>query len=367
MPKTRETRLMAQAQAAEIDVVALVPGPNLFYISNLSFHLSERPVMALFKKDERAIVLPRFEAAKLSTDAGFKAFTYSDEAGYDAAFQQACQALGLTNTDGAITVGVETLQMRVLEAQILEQYIPQPHLVAAEAVLASLRMIKDPDEIALMRQAAEITDQALAATLEQTQAGVTEGELAAILQREMLDRGAEGMSFTPLVQVGSNSASPHATAGQRVLQPGDVLLIDCGARVGGYCADITRTFALGRLDEELAHIHEIVCHANAAGRAEARPGVAAQAVDRAARDVIEAAGYGEFFTHRTGHGIGLEDHEPPYIVAGNERTLEPGMTFTVEPGIYLPGRGGVRVEDDVVVTETGTESLTAFSRGLILL
>jgi Xaa-Pro dipeptidase len=142
------------------------------------------------------------------------------------------------------------------------------------------------------------------------------------------------------------------------------LLIDYGASVNGYASDITRTFAIGTLSPELAQVHEIVQAANAAGRAAAGPGVSCQEVDRAARRVIEDAGYGEYFIHRTGHGLGLETHEPPYMVEGNARRLQVGMTFTVEPGIYLPGRGGVRVEDDVVITEEGCESLTTLARDL---
>ena len=161
---------------------------------------------------------------------------------------------------------------------------------------------------------------------------------------------------------GPNAASPHAVPSDRPIQPGETIVVDCGAIVGGYAADITRTFAIGALEPEMARVYEIVQAANAAGRAAAGPGVPAEEVDRAARAVIEEAGYGECFTHRTGHGLGLEVHEPPYIVAGNERVLKPGMTFTVEPVIYLPGRGGVRIEDDVVVTPTGAESLTTFPR-----
>jgi Xaa-Pro dipeptidase len=148
------------------------------------------------------------------------------------------------------------------------------------------------------------------------------------------------------------------------LETGDLLLIDYGAAVEGYFSDITRTFAVGKLDPELTGVHEIVQAANTAGRAAARPGVPCQDVDRAARRVIEEAGYGPYFIHRTGHGLGMEVHEPPYMVEGNTRRLEVGMTFTVEPGIYLPGRGGVRVEDNVVITEDGSKSLTTLERNL---
>lgn len=143
------------------------------------------------------------------------------------------------------------------------------------------------------------------------------------------------------------------------------MIVDFGVVVDGYVSDLTRTFALGEPDPEWREIYEVVREANAAGRAAVRPGIPAEAVDRAARAVIEAAGYGRYFTHRTGHGLGLEVHEPPSIVAGNTTPLEPGMTFTIEPGIYLPGKGGVRIEDDVVVTESGGESLTTFPRELM--
>jgi Xaa-Pro dipeptidase len=175
------------------------------------------------------------------------------------------------------------------------------------------------------------------------------------------------MAFSPIVVAGPNAASPHATPSDRPIGAGETIVVDCGATVGGYVADITRTFAIGALEPELARVYEAVRVANEAGRAAAGPGVPAEEVDRAARAVIEEAGYGEYFFHRTGHGLGLEVHEPPYIVAGNERSLEPGMTFTVEPGVYLPGRGGVRIEDDVVVTSGGAESMTIFSRELAVL
>jgi Xaa-Pro dipeptidase len=145
---------------------------------------------------------------------------------------------------------------------------------------------------------------------------------------------------------------------------GETIVVDCGATVGGYAADITRTFVIGELNREMAWPFEVVLMANAAARAAIRPGTPAGVADRTARAVIEEAGYGEYFTHRTGHGLGLETHEPPYIVASNQEPLRPGMTFTIEPGIYLPGRGGVRIEDDVVVTEDGLETLTTYPRRL---
>jgi Xaa-Pro dipeptidase len=172
------------------------------------------------------------------------------------------------------------------------------------------------------------------------------------------------MPFSPIVAFGPNSANPHATPTERQLAEGDLLLFDWGAAVDGYFSDITRTFAVGDVDPELTKIAGIVKEANAAARAIGKPGLPISAVDKAARNVIELAGYGEYFTHRTGHGLGMEGHEEPYIRGDNEQLLETGMTFTIEPGIYLPGRGGVRIEDDVLVTENGLESFTDYPREL---
>jgi len=363
MHTTRLNRLMKLAGARGFDALALVPGPNLFYLTGLSFHLSERPVVAVFPVSGRpSIVLPAFEAIKVEhTTVRLEIFSYTDEEGYAPAFRSACDAMGLNSQ----VVGVEPLQMRVLEMRLLEQHAPGSRLVPAGDVLAELRSCKDEHELEQMRRAIAVTEKALRSTMEQVQAGMTERAVAALLMVEMLRAGGEGMSFAPLVVAGPNAASPHAGPSDRPIQPGETIVVDCGVTVSGYAADITRTFAIGALEPELARVYEVVRAANEAGRAAAGPGVPAEEVDGAARAVIEEAGYGAYFTHRTGHGLGLEVHEPPYIVAGNERPLEPGMTFTVEPGIYLPGRGGVRVEDDVVVTSDGAESLTSFPREFV--
>jgi Xaa-Pro dipeptidase len=189
--------------------------------------------------------------------------------------------------------------------------------------------------------------------------------VAADLQIAMLREGGQGEAFSPIVVAGPNSASPHSSPSERPLAEGDLVVVDWGTVYQGYRSDITRTFVLGAPTPEMERIHDAVLAANQAGRLAARSGVLAQEVDRIARRSITLAGYGEYFLHRTGHGLGLETHEPPYLVEGNLELLEPGMTFTVEPGIYLPGVGGVRIEDDVVVTEEGSETLTTLPRELI--
>jgi len=215
-----------------------------------------------------------------------------------------------------------------------------------------------------MRRAVAIVEAALAETMAGLKPGQTERQVAADLQVALLRQGTESPPFQPIVVSGPNGALPHAIPGDRPIRSGDMVTIDCGASWNGYVSDITRNLAVGAVDPDLLAIHQIVREANAAGRAAARPGVPAEEVDHAARDVIARAGFGDFFVHRTGHGLGLEIHEPPYIVEGNAEPLQVGMTFTIEPGIYVPGLGGARIEDDVVITEDGAESLTRFPREL---
>jgi Xaa-Pro dipeptidase len=216
-----------------------------------------------------------------------------------------------------------------------------------------------------MRKAVKIAEAALQATLPKIKIGITELEIAKELTLQLLQHGSNPrLPFFPIVSGGPNSANPHAAPSDRRLVDGDLLVIDYGANVNDYLSDITRTFAIGDVDPEFKKIAQIVLEANRAGHAAAKPGVPLGDVDKAAREVIKAAGYGKYFIHRTGHGLGLEGHEEPYIRSDNSSLIEPGMTFTIEPGIYMPDRGGVRIEDDVFITESGCESLTNLSRDL---
>ena len=366
MASDRITRLTQTMSQQGFDAVALNPGPTLAHLTGLSFHLMERPVIAIFTADQQALLIaPALERTKAeSTALDLQLFTYDeDAASRAAAFKKACKAID----QKGFRVGVEPLRLRVMELRLLEEHAPLANFTPAESALSEVRLIKDTDEADAMRNAVAIAEKALIATLPLIRTGMTERELEAELTIQLLRAGSEPeLPFTPIVASGANSALPHATPSERALQAGDLLILDWGARLNGYISDITRTFAVGDIDPELKTIHEVVQAANLAGRQAIRPGVSCAEVDKAARQVIEDAGYGAYFIHRTGHGIGLEVHEPPYIREDNQRILEPGMTFTVEPGIYLPGRGGVRVEDDVLVTPSGVESLTTYSRELEL-
>lgn len=364
MYEERFDKLAAALQAAGADCLAVMPGVNMVYFTGLSFHLSERPTLALFPRTgDPALILPALEATKPETGPApipWQLFPWTDEQGPAGAFKQACEALDLSGR----VLAIEELTMRVLELKLLKAHTTGVKLAAAEPILAQLRMIKDQAELANMRRAVEITEAALMDTLEKVRAGMTEKDIAAELQVACLRYGAEGMPFEPIVLAGARSALPHGAPTDRPIRAGQMLLFDFGVSANGYASDITRTFALDEVDDEMKKIYDIVLRANEAGRAAARPGAEIQEVDRAARKVINDAGYKEFFTHRTGHGLGLAGHEAPYACEGDATVLEPGMVFTVEPGIYLPNKGGVRIEDDVVITEAGGESLTTFDRAL---
>jgi Xaa-Pro dipeptidase len=365
---SRLTKLDESLHASDLDAIALNPGPSLTYLTGLHFHLSERPVVVLFTADSApVIVLPELESLKLTgLPYEINAFPYGENpAEWEHVFQAAAGSLGL----GGKRIGVEPLHMRLLEFRHLEAALGatgrRPKFPDASEVVGSLRVRKDADEIALMRRAVKVAQEALEATIPSIQVGVSEKEIAAELVVQLLRHGSQSeLPFAPIVSGGPNSANPHASPSDRKLQPGDLLVVDWGATVDGYISDLTRTFAVGKVDEEYRKIHQIVLEANSAGRAAAKPGVPCANVDIAARAVIEKAGYGQYFTHRTGHGIGLEAHEEPYMRGDNLQLLEPGMAFTVEPGIYLPDRNGVRIEDNVVIAEDMAECLSDMPREL---
>ena len=348
---------------ANLDAVALIPGPNLYYVTRTDFHLMERPLVAFFVPGRDPVaVAPALEADRLAeSGVPFKLFPWSDSEGYSGAFAAAASELKL---DGK-RVGVEELRMRVLEADVIQKLMPGIRLVHGGEALAELRLRKDADAIADMREAIAISEKALHACLAAIRPGMTEREIASRLVIEQLERGGGKHPFEPIVLAGPRSALPHGEPGERRIAEGEPLLIDFGTTVRGYASDITRTFSVDAPSARLAEVYAVVQAANAAGRAAAGPGVPAQELDRITRRVIEAAGFGVYFTHRTGHGLGLEAHEGPNIVEGNTRRLEPGMVFTIEPGVYIPGEVGVRIEDNIVITEDGAESLTTFPRDLM--
>jgi Xaa-Pro dipeptidase len=364
MNRKRLDRLTDEILSHGLDGVVLMPGPNMLYLSGMHTHVSERPILLFLPADdEPAVIIPKLEAMK-ARQAGIpehRIFAWGDDEGYMGAFQQACAQLELSD----YLLGVEALHMRVLEYELLKRYAPGLTTAHAEPIMTTLRLKKDKDELAAMKKATEAAETAIKNLIPKIKIGQTEKQIAVMLAQELVNAGSQANPFGPIVAAGPNSASPHAMPSNRPIQEGDLLVIDWGAMVDDYPSDITRTFAVGNIEPEFERIHDVVRQANAAGKAAARPGASGRDIDRAARGVIEAADYGDYFFHRTGHGLGLEVHEPPYIMELNDTPLETGNVFTVEPGIYLTDRGGVRIEDNVVITTDGHHTLTTFPRELI--
>ena len=354
---SRLSRFQGLLAEAEVDCAVIVPGPNLYYLTGIEVGVSERALFFFVPREgEPVVVCPELEGPKFS-EHGYPVHEYPDSGGPVAGLWRVGSGLGLRNR----CLGVEYLSMRLLEWDYLNKALGSFNLKDAIPMLSQLRMIKDEDEVAAIREAARIADLGMAVASEAIKPGVTERQVARTVEEQV--RANHGELLEVMVASGPRSAVPHAKTSDRVIQAGDVVWVDLVLKFRGYVSDITRTFAVGELDGDLTRAWRTVERAAAAAREACRPGVSLEDIDATAREIIEAEGFGPNFTHRTGHGIGLEVHEEPYVVAGNRQLLRAGMTFTVEPGIYIPGLGGVRIEDDLLITEEGVEVLTSFERG----
>jgi Xaa-Pro dipeptidase len=367
MTQSRLSQLEKLINQNQLDALVLNPSSSLVYLTGLHFHLMERPTVIVIKPGQTpVIILPELEKIKISQAAiPLQAFTFSDNPeSWQQVFNESLQSLDLAGK----TIGVESTSLRFLELEYLQKAMPSARFVSANKALENFRLCKDKNEIACIQKAVLIAQQALLATIPVIKKGTTELVIASELTSQLLRAGSDtALPFYPIVSSGPNSANPHAIPTERKLQQGDLLVIDWGASYHGYISDLTRTFAIEKPAPEYKKIAEIVREANAAARRLIQPGETVGSIDLAARNIIEHSGYGQFFTHRTGHGIGMDSHEVPYIFKENQTVLQKGMCFTVEPGIYLPNRGGVRIEDNVVVTENGCLTFSDLPRELKIL
>jgi len=348
-----------------LDAIALVPGANFLRVFGKDFHQMERPLVVIVPRTgSPAAVVPNLELGSFKP-LGFpgEIFDWRDEEGYMEAFLSAGRFLPQLGKGSR--VGVEGQRMRVFDFLALQQALPLASFTDAHAVISTVRLHKTPAEVAALREAIRRSELALENTLPQVKVGMTEKDIESILLRELFAAGCDGISFDPIVAAGDNAAKPHASARSDYrIKAGDALLFDYGGRYNHFSADITRTFFVGSVSEHDRAFYETVLAANSKGRAFAKPGLTASAVDDAVCKVLENSQFAAFKRHKTGHGLGLDVHEAPQIMRGNQQVLEPGMIFTIEPGLYRDGEAGVRIEDDVVVTESGIESLTTFPREL---
>jgi Xaa-Pro dipeptidase len=341
-----------------------VPGANFYYLTGAHFHLMERPtVLFVPREGPLRAVIPMLERLRWESAAPEAETIYwQDSDGFEDAFH------ALAGRFAPARIGVEGQRMRVFEVEAIRRAFASARVVDAHATISEMRLRKDAGEVAALRRAIAISEAALGAALTGAAAGTSETELRQRLLAEMLDRGADGPSFEPIVLSGGASALPHGSASaERRLEKGQPLLIDFGALWGGYAADITRTFFVGSASGEACDIYEAVRAANELGRTVAAPAMTLDALDRRVTQSLRDAGFGEFVRHKTGHGLGLDVHEAPQVMIGNLQAMEPGMVFTVEPGLYRAGEIGVRIEDDVLVTPDGVTSLTTFDRALTLI
>ena len=350
-----------------IDALMLTGGTSMTYFTGIGWGLSERLLAAFIPVTGRPfLVTPKFEEERameqahtgpLGSDA--QVFAWEEDENPHALVAKGMRERGLSAT----TIGIEETVKYVFQEGI-GRALPNCRLVSGTPVSAGCRMVKDAHEIALMEHACAVTLAAYEAAWKSLTDGMTQSQFSQLVQEAHRKLGYDGSAGA---QVGEFSALPHGSAKPQIIREGSIVLIDGGCKVEGYSSDISRTFVLGKATQRMKDVFEIEFRAQSAALAAARPGVACESVDAAARRVIVDAGFGpgyKFFTHRVGHGMGMDGHEWPYLVKGNTLPLQPGMVFSDEPGIYIPGEFGVRLEDDMVITETGARLMTPQSRSL---
>ncbi len=357
----RLTRLQAAMAAQGVDLAAIAPTANMRYLLGFAPHADERLSLLLVTPQAVELVIPTLNADEVEQHTGYQPLRWSDAEGPAVALNTALEKLARP-TRPRLAVD-DTMRADILLT--LQRVIQPGESIPAGGLLGELRLRKTAEELERLRAAARMADAAVRAGVAACRPGITERAVAAEIERSFRESGAEQIDFL-LVASGPNSAFPHHATGGRVLEAGDVVLLDVGGTLDGYKSDITRIVSLGGPAEEVRRAYAALRQANEQGQAAIKPGLTAAEVDGITRASLAQAGYGEAFIHRTGHGLGLEIHEPPSISANDETVLQPGMVFSVEPGVYFPGRFGLRLEDIVAVTDSGCERLTGLDHELFV-
>lgn len=362
MLETRVNKLLSLMKDHQLEAVIFVPSENMYYFTGIPLHASERLTLALVTSaGDMHFLVPAVELNKVEGETDGSIFYYSDEEGPNMALQQLKNKMGHLQKVGYVYGETRVREERFLQKLDFEESVDLGMLIPA------IRMYKEEEEMKHMQKAVQIVEESLTATLPYIQSGVSELAVAARLEFEMRTRGSEGTPFKTIVASGYRGALPHGRASNKVIEKGDLVVLDYGSIYNGYVADITRTVGVGSVTGEMKNVYEIVKKANESAINKIKPGVKIHDIDEEARGIIREAGYGEYFTHRLGHGVGLNGHEEPFIMQKNEMVLRPGMAFTIEPGIYLKDKFGVRIEDNLIVTENGSLNLMTFTKELIVL
>ena len=357
-------QLQAHLQENNIDMALITTPDNIFYFSKFSSNPHERLLaLVVFKEAEPFIICPGMEVPDVKA-VGFP-YEVVGHADTDNAWNIVAETIAKRNVT-LNTIAIEKAQLTVERFEALQSLYATAKFTRIDEKVNSMRVIKSEAEIEIMRKAAAMADYAIQVGCDALAEGKTEMEVLNEIESAVKAKGY-AMSFDTMVLFGEKSASPHGVPGDRPLKQGDMVLFDLGVIVDGYCSDITRTVAYGAVNDKQQEIYNVVLAGNEAAITLVKPGVRAMDLDKAARDVISKAGFGDYFTHRLGHGLGISVHEFPSIHGANEMLLEEGMAFTIEPGVYKSDVAGVRIEDDVVVTNDGVEILTKFPKQLLVI
>ncbi len=353
---SRTKRIRSLLAEAGIDALVASVGADLPYLTGYEALLTERLTMLVLPVDgEAVLVVPRLEAPRVAPQPevfGIRSWDETD--------QPISIVVDELDGKGVVAVGDQTWAVFLIG---LQDALPDTRFTSAAPITQQLRIRKDAEEVGLLRAAAAATDRVVERLAATKFSGRTERQLAATVAEWAVEEGHDTVGFA-IVASGPNAASPHHAPTDRTIDRGDTVVVDFGGRIGGYCSDTTRTFVVGDPPAEVEAAYRVLEESQRTGVEAVKPEVHAAEIDAVTRGVIDRAGMGDLFIHRTGHGIGLEVHEDPYIVAGNDLPLEPGMTFSVEPGLYAPGRWGMRIEDIVAVTSDGVERLNRSDRRL---
>ncbi|WP_068775166.1 Xaa-Pro peptidase family protein [Paenibacillus sp. FJAT-26967] len=358
----RLKQLTGYMEQNSLDAVIITLPRHVYYLTGFASDPHERFLgLVLVNGQDPFLLVPALdEEAAVQASSVKRVHTHQDT---DSAYE-ILQGLLPAGLDA---VGIEAEQWTLSRYEQLRGSVKAGRFTAVDEQLRNMRVIKTPEEVVLMRRAAEVVEEVLRRGLEKVKIGTAEIDIVAELEYQMKKLGAQGPSFSTMVLTGAASALPHGVPGSRIINQGDLLLFDLGVYLNGYASDITRTFIVGEASDEQRRIYETVLAGNRAGIEAVRPGATFASVDAAARSTIEEAGYGVYFNHRLGHGLGLDVHEYPSVHGRNEEVLRAGMTFTIEPGIYVQGTGGVRIEDEVLVTDSGVDVLTSFPKDLTII
>lgn len=354
---TRRRKLAAELAGQRVDAMLVTNLIHVRYFSN-------------FSGSNGALLINKDLSASIATDGRYATQIAQEVPDIEAVIGRQCGETLLSRVEGPRRVGFEADYVSVSELEAFKEAAGDGvELVPVSGALEDIRITKDPLELERLRWVARIAADAFTTLIQSGELAVgrTERDVAADLELHMRRNGAERTSFDTIVASGTNSALPHHTAGERIIKPGDIVTLDFGAFAAGFNSDMTRTVVMGQTDSFAKEIFDLVHRAQAAGIAAATAGTSLSDVDAAAREVIEDAGMGEYFVHSTGHGVGLEVHEAPYASTTGKGVLKPDMTLTIEPGVYVPNKGGVRIEDTLVITEGDPEIITNIDRDLLVL